>query len=176
MSYSRFDIYQALQKDIPYKGTVINYSFTMSQLNSHHLYVLADGHHFLLMARDSQKTMDHLKIVRRVQYHPSEFESKKRDHPGKTMNRARDSHTSYAHSDLSTLADGRYLELACRSIDSVFQKGGYEAIMLIGEPKFIHQIKQHLSPQMKAHVKGEIHKNYAKLPIEKLEQTLLHLH
>lgn len=148
----------------------------MNQLDPNHLYLLADGHHFLLMARDPKKIKDHLKIVRRVQYLPSQFETKKRDNPGKTMNRTREAHTSYAHQDLSTLADGRYLAHACQSIDVVFQRGGYQTITLIGEPKFIHHIKEYLSPQVKAHIQGEIHKNYTKLPIEKLEQTLLHLH
>lgn len=148
----------------------------MSQLNPHHLYVLADGHHFFLMARDPQKTLQHLKIVKRVEYQPSQFESKKRDNPGRTIGRARMARTGYAHQDLSTLADGRYLALACQSIDRIFQQGGYDVITLIGESRFIHAIKQHLSPQMKDKIQGEIHKNYTKLPIEKLEQTLLHLH
>ncbi len=148
----------------------------MSQLNPQHLYILADGHHFLLMARDPHKTLDHLKIVRRVEYHPSQFEAQKRDNPGKTMSRISQAHTSYAYQDLTNLADGRYLALACQSIDAIFQNGGHREITLIGEPKFIHHMKQYLSPQIKAHIKGEIHKNYTKLPIEKLEKTLLHLH
>jgi protein required for attachment to host cells len=139
----------------------------------HQLFLLADGHHFLLMARDLYKPIPHLKIIKRVQYQPSKFRKYKKDNPGITMSKIRQSHTSYAYTDLSSVSDGRYLAVACQSVDEVFKQGAYKAITLIGNPKFLNQVKTHLSNNMKQQIQCEIHKNYTKLPIEKLEHALM---
>lgn len=147
----------------------MNYQF------DHQLFLLADAHHFVLMARDTYEPLPHLKIIKRVQYQPSQFKKNKRDRPGKTISQLRQSHTSYAHTDLSLISNGRYLANACQSVDLVFKQGNFKAITLIGEPKFINQVKTHLSSDMKQHIQCEIHKNYTSLPIEKLENALMHM-
>ncbi len=147
----------------------------MSYLLDHQLFLLADGHHFLLMARNPHNTIPHLKIIKRVQYQPNKFKQNKRDDPGRTMNEIRHSRTSYAHTDLSSVGDGRYLAFACQSVDTIFKEGNYNALTLVGEPKFLDQVKAHLSIDMRKKIQTEIHRNYTKLSIKNLEHVLIHM-
>ena len=89
----------------------------------HQLFLLADGHHFLLMARDLYKPIPHLKIIKRVQYQPSKFRKYKKDNPGITMSKIRQSHTSYAYTDLSSVSDGRYLAVAVKVLTKFLSRG-----------------------------------------------------
>ncbi len=146
----------------------------MNLLTAQHLFILADSHHFVLLERDPHKKKDHLRIVTRIEFDPEQYESQKRDNPGKSISRARGGHTAYDYSDLPALADRRYLSDACKSVEPIFQEGHFEDVVLIAEPKFMHEIKRHLSPIIRGKIKHEVHKNYAKLPIAELEQQLIH--
>jgi protein required for attachment to host cells len=145
----------------------------MNLLTAQHLFILADSHHFVLLERDPHKKKDHLRIVTRIEFDPEQYESQKRDNPGKSISRARGGHTAYGYSDLPVLADRHYLSDACKSVEPIFQKGNFQDVVLIAESKFMHEIKHHLSATIRERIKHEVHKNYAKLPIAELEQQLI---
>ena len=144
----------------------------MNKFRSEDLYIVADGHHFVFLAKDEVRPADHLIAFKKVNYDPDKFEVQKRADPGRTFDRITGAKSSYSFSDLSKKSEIHYLKEACRAIDLEFKRGKFSRIILIGDPEILAMMKKSMSKNMLSKIFHEIYKNYSKVPVEILEKYL----
>lgn len=144
----------------------------MNTFNPEDLFIVVDGHHFVLLAKDEARSSDHLIAFKKVDYDPVKFAGKKRANLGRTFDRMGVSRSLYSDSDLPKKDEMNYLKEACKTIDVEFKRGGFSRIILIGDSEIISILKKSMSKNMLAKVFREIYKNYSKVPLEVLERYL----
>ena len=144
----------------------------MTTLSDEDLFIVADGQHFVLLAKNPSTSGHHLKAFKKVDYDREKYAPKSRGDSGKDFDRmgiARSPHSDVSPSEKS---DIRYLKESCKVIDLEFKRGGFKRITLIGDSEVISLIKKGLSKSMMSKVMREIYKNYTKTPIDQLELLL----
>jgi protein required for attachment to host cells len=144
----------------------------MNTFNPEDLFIVVDGHHFVLLAKDEVRSSDHLIALKKVDYDPVMFAGKKRANLGRTFDRMGVARPSYSDSDLLKKDEINYLKEACKTIDIEFRRGGFSRIILIGDFEIITILKKSMSKNMLAKVFREIYKNYSKVPLEVLKSYL----
>ena len=141
----------------------------MTILSSEDLIIVADGQHFVLLAKNPSTAGRHLKAIKRVNYDREMYSRKSRDDSGKDFDRMGISRSPHSDVSMSGKNDIRYLKEACSVIDAEFKRGGFSRITLIGDSEVVSLIKKGMSKSMIGKVMREIHKNYTKTPIDQLE-------
>lgn len=145
----------------------------MKKLDKTNLYIVADGHHFVMLAKDVKNPTDHLKAFKKVIFEPEKFEVGKRADPGKILDRVGGARSAYEFPNLSIKSDINYLKEACKVIDAEFKNGNFSHITLVGDSEILMLMKKSMSKKMLAKVFREVYKNYTKTPIDVLEKLLM---
>jgi protein required for attachment to host cells len=144
----------------------------MSPLSSEDLFIVADGQHFVLLAKNPSTSGQHLKAFKKVDYDREKYASKGKGDSGKDFDRMGIARSPHSNVSASEKSDIRYLKEACKVIDIEFKRGGFTRTTLIGDSEVISLIKKGMSKSMVSKVMREIYKNYTKMPIDQLEILL----
>ena len=144
----------------------------MSRFSSDDLYIVADGHHFIFLAKDDKRQADHLIAFKKFKYDSKKYISDIPEKPGRIFDRTGVARSSYVFSDVAKKSDLNYLKEACKQIDSEFKRGNFSRIILVGDSEILAMIKKGMSKNMLSKVFREVYKNYSKLPVEELERHL----
>lgn len=141
----------------------------MTTLSDEDLFIVADGQHFILLAKNLNTSGHHLKAFMKVDYDREKCAPKIRGDSGKYLDRMGVVRSPHSDESPSEKSDIQYLKEACKVIDLEFKRGRFKRITLIGDSEVISLIKKGLSKSMTSKVMREIYKNYAKTPIDQLE-------
>ena len=144
----------------------------MSRFSSDDLYIVADGHHFIFLAKDDKHQADHLIAFKKFKFESKKFISDIPEKPGRIYDRTGVARSSYTFLDIAKKSDLNYLKEACKQIDIEFKRGNYSRIILVGDSEILTMVKKTMSKNMLSKVFREVYKNYSKLPVEELEKHL----
>lgn len=144
----------------------------MNKFSSENLYIVVDGHHFVLLMKNEDLYADHLIAFKKVDYDVTKFASEKSAKPSRTFDRMGIARAPYSSINLTQKSDINFLKEACKVIDVEFKRRRFSRITLIGDYEILTIMKKNMSKNMLGKVFCEIYKNYSKLPLEALEKYL----
>ncbi len=135
------------------------------------LVILVDREHCHLLTLNPQTEQAHLLILREFVYEDAMSHPIPRDKPGRTYNRSAGRKTAYEQLNPRDIGKHGYFVEFASKIETVWVGGGFERIILVGDPEVVNALKKFLSPYLLPKVLGEINKNYINTPIEDLEKV-----
>ena len=140
------------------------------------LYIVADAHHLIMIAKKEQVHRSHLRALRKVQYQPDKYEQQEKRNSSHQFDRMGIARSNPLDIKLKKKAAKCYLKDACKEIDEEFKLGNFKRLTLIANPEVMNALKQGLSKNMKQKVFHEIYKEYSKMSLTELEEKLLKEH
>ena len=137
------------------------------------LYIVADNHHFILIAVNELTKRNHLRILRKVQYQAEQYEQPEKRNSSHKFDRMGIARSNPLDIKPKKKASINYIRDACKEVDEEFKLGNFKRLTLIANPEVMNVLKQGLSNSMKQKIFHEIYKEYSKTPIDELEVKLL---
>ena len=140
------------------------------------LYIVADAHHLIMIAKKEQVQRNHLRALRKVQYQPDKYEQQEKRNSSHQFDRMGIARSNPLDINPKKKVAKSYLKDACKEIDEEFKLGNFKRLTLIANPEVMNTLKQGLSKNMKQKVFHEIYKEYSKMSLTELEEKLLKEH
>ena len=150
---------------------LISHSNKTMKIKIADLVILVDREHCHLLTLNPQTEQAHLLILREFVYEDAMSHPIPRDKPGRTYNRSAGRKTAYDQLNPRDIGKHGYFVEFASKIEAVWMGGGFERIILVGDPEVVNALKKSLSPHLLSKVSSEINKNYINTPIEELERV-----
>jgi protein required for attachment to host cells len=136
------------------------------------LVILVDREHCQLLTLNQHTQKAHLLILSKFINEVAISHPIPRDGPGRTYNRAAGRKTAYEQINPRKIRDHHFFVDLDSKIKAEWESGGFDRVILVGEPEVLHELKEVLSPHLLQKVCCEINKNYINIPISNLEKIL----
>ena len=149
----------------------ISHSNKTMKIKISDLVILVDREHCRLLTLNPHTEQAHLLILREFVNEEAMSHPIPRDKPGRTYNRSAGRNTAYGQLNPRDIGKHGYFVEFASKIETVWMGGGFERIILVGDPEVVNALKKFLSPYLLPKVLGEINKNYINTPIEDLEKV-----
>ena len=145
-------------------------------LSKDDLYIVANHHHLMMIAKNELVHRNHLRILRKVQYYAEKYEQIEKRNSSHQFDRMGIARSNPLDIKPKKKAAINYLNDACKEVEEEFKSGNFKRLTLIANPEVMNAIKLALSKNMKQKVFHEIYKEYSKIPLDELEERLLKDH
>ena len=117
-------------------------------LSKDDLYIVADDHHLMMIAKNELVHRNHLRILRKVQYQAEKYEQAERRNSSHMFDRMGIARSNPLDIKPKRKAAINYLKDGCKEVDEEFESGNFKRLTLIANPDVMNTIKQALSKKM----------------------------
>lgn len=139
------------------------------------LLILIDRQHCRFLTLNPNTQHRHLYLLHEFNGDKSMGHLLPRDKPGRTHSRATGGNTAYEQHDARSLSEHRFLVDVASQIRDQWKKGGFNRIVLVGNPEVLIELKSVLDPNLLSKVFAEIYKNYINKTVGELDPLFNHI-
>lgn len=148
---------------------------TKMKIKTGDLLVLIDSEHCRFLTLNPHTEQVHLHVLDQFTNDASTSHPIPRDKPGRTFNRSAGRKTAYEQVNPRDLREHQFLANIASKIEEKWKSGGFDRIILVGDPEVLNTLKKAIKPQWISKIFGEINKNYLNTPISDLEKACNHI-
>ncbi len=134
--------------------------------------LVCDGVKALFLRNDGDAELLNLIPVAEVHGDETTVQISASDRPGRVYRSMGRSRSSVNQVDLKRQAEELFVTDAARRLDQLVRDHTIGHLTIIAPPKALGVLREHLTPIVRAVVKGEIAKDFTMLPIPEIEERL----
>lgn len=94
------------------------------------------------------------------------------DHPGRVTQSFGEARSAVEQTDWHDRAEREFLESVARRLDAAIAAGETRDLVIIAPPRALGMLREAYSPTVRTALRGEINKDYIKMPIRDIEAHL----
>jgi protein required for attachment to host cells len=136
--------------------------------------VLCDGRKWLILENKGDQA--HVNLVTREEREEKAAATRElgTDRPGRAHQAVGAARGSVEQTDWHDQAESEFLRRLAKHLDALVQAHDVPALVLIAPPRALGTIRPLLSQRVAQRVRGEIDKDYVRLPVAQIERRLNH--
>jgi protein required for attachment to host cells len=134
--------------------------------------VVCDGAKALVMENIGDEKFPNLKTLKVYQQDDPATREQGTDAPGRSINSVDGRRSAMEQTDWHDQEEQRFLRRLAADLDAEIHAGRTKALIIVAPPRALGVLRQEYSPGLRKALRGEVDKDYVKLPVHEIEKHL----